>query len=140
MKLKKEKLSTVKNSVMTSTFLVLGDLSPVSGLGCSLTFVLKSRTFFPIFFLLPDVLQTEQQVQTDSMTEEAGVNTDRDWERQLEAMSEYSSSLLEKYNSLTRQLEEDDSTRKKDKEQLQKKKAEAIRQQKVGLTDTHCSR
>lgn len=74
------------------------------------------------------------------MTEDVEVNTDPDWESQLEAMSEYSCSLVEKYNSLTRQLEEDDSTHKKDKEQLQKKKAEAIRQQKVGLTDTHCSR
>lgn len=111
-----------------------------SGLGCSFTFILKSRTFFPTFFLLPAVLQTEQHVQTDSMTEEAGVNTDADWESQLEAMSEYSSSLVEECDSLTRQLEEDDSTRKKDKEQLQKKKAEAIHQQKVALTDTHRSR
>lgn len=71
------------------------------------------------------------------MTEEAGVNTDPDWESQLEAMSEYSSSLVEKFNSLMRQQEEDDSTQKKDKDQLQKKKAEAIRQQKVGLTHTH---
>lgn len=125
---------------MTSTFLVLGDLSLCSGRGCSFTFVLKSRTFFPTFFLLPDVLQTEQQVQTDSLTEDTGVNTDPDWESQLEAMSEHSSSLVEEYNSLMRQLEEDDSTREKDKEQLQKKKAEAIRQQKVSLPDTHCSR
>lgn len=79
-------------------------------------------------------------MQTDSLTEETGVNTDPDWESQLEAMSEHSSSLVEEYNSLMRQLEEDDSTREKDKEKLQKKKAEAIRQQKVSLPDTHCSR
>lgn len=79
-------------------------------------------------------------MQTDSMTEESGVNTDPDWESQLAAMSEYSSSLVEKYNSLRRQLEEEDSSNKKDKEQLQKKKAEAIRQHQVRLTSTRCSR
>lgn len=86
------------------------------------------------------MLQKVQPVQTDSMTEESGVNTDPDWESQLVAMFEYSSSLVEKYNSLTRQQEEEDSTHKKDKEQLQKKKAEAVRQHQVRLANTHCSR
>lgn len=53
------------------------------------------------------------------------------------AMSEYSSSLMEKYNGLMIQLEEEDSTHKKEKEQLQKKKEEAIRQHQVRLTNTH---
>lgn len=78
-------------------------------------------------------------MQADSMTQESGVNTDPDWESQLVAMSEYSSSLVEKYNGLMRQLEEEDSTHKKEKEQLQKKKEEAIRQHQVRLTNTHCS-
>lgn len=79
-------------------------------------------------------------MQTDSTTEESGVNTDPDWESQLAAMSEYSSSLVKKYNSLTRQQEQEDLTHKKDKEQLQKKKEEAIRQHQVRLPNTHCSR
>lgn len=79
-------------------------------------------------------------MQTDSVTEESGVNTDPDWESHLVALSEYSSSLVEKYNSLKRKQEEDDLTCKKDKEQLQKKKAEAIRQHQVRLTNTPCAR
>lgn len=79
-------------------------------------------------------------MQTDSMSEDSGVSTDPDWDSQLVALSEYSSSLVEKFNSLTRQQEEEDLTYKKDKEQLQKKKAEAIRQHQVRLTNTQCSR
>lgn len=85
------------------------------------------------------MLQKTQPVQTESMTEESGVNTDADWESQLEAMSEYSSSLVEKVNALTRQREEEESTRKKEKGQLQKKKAEAVRQHQVRLANAHCS-
>lgn len=75
----------------------------------------------------------------DSMTEESGVNTDPDWESQLVAMAEHSSSLAEKYSRLMRQQEEENVTQKKEKEQLQKKKEEAIRQHQVRLTDMHCS-
>lgn len=75
----------------------------------------------------------------DSMTEESGVSTDPDWESQLVAMSEYSSSLVEKYNMLMRQQEEENVTQKKEKEQLQKKKEAAIHQHQVRLTNIHCS-
>lgn len=75
----------------------------------------------------------------DSMTEESGVSTDPDWESQLVAMSEYSSSLAEKYNMLMRQQEEENVTQKKEKEQLQKKKEAAIHQHQVRLTNIHCS-
>ncbi|TWW60790.1 hypothetical protein D4764_05G0008800 [Takifugu flavidus] len=75
----------------------------------------------------------EQPVPPDGMTEESGVNTDPDWESQLVAMSEYSSSLVEKYNRLMRQQEEENVTQKKEKEQLQKKKEEAIRQHQALL-------
>lgn len=85
------------------------------------------------------MLQKVQSVQTDNMTEESGVNTDPDWESQLVAMTEYSSSLVEKYNSLMRQQEEEESTHEKDKEQLQKKKEEAIRQHQVRVKNTRCS-
>lgn len=74
------------------------------------------------------------------MTEESGVNTDPDWQSQLVAMFEYNSGLVEKCDALRRQQEQDDLAYKKDKEQLQKKKAEAIHQHQVRLTNTHCSR
>lgn len=78
-------------------------------------------------------------MSADSMTEESGVNTDPDWESQLVAMSEYSSSLADKYSRLMRQEEEENVKQMKEKEQLQKKKEEAIRQHQVRLTNRHCS-
>ncbi|XP_073322328.1 RING finger protein 214 [Pagrus major] len=75
-----------------------------------------------------DLLQRVQAVQTDNMTEELGVNTDPDWERELAAMLEYSSSLTEQYDSLTRKQEDEEVAHEKDKQQWQKKKEEATRQ------------
>lgn len=86
---------------------------------------------------LSDVLQKVQHVRTDSTTKELGVNTDADWESQVAAMLEYSSSLMELYDSLRRKQEEDEETREKGKQQLQKKKEEATRQHQVSLTHTH---
>ncbi|KAM8760297.1 RING finger protein 214 isoform 1-T2 [Acanthopagrus schlegelii] len=72
-----------------------------------------------------DLLWRVQAVQTDNMTEESGVNTDLDWERELAAMFEYSSSLTEHYDSLTRKQEDKEVAHEKDKQQLLKKKEEA---------------
>lgn len=76
-------------------------------------------------------------MQTDSTTEELGVNTDPDWESQLATMFEYNSSLAEQYASLMRKQEEEEVAQEKDKQQLQKKKEEATRQHQVTHTHTH---
>lgn len=75
-------------------------------------------------------------MQTDNMTEESGINTDPDWERELAAMFEYSSSLTEQYDSLTRKQEDKEVAHEKDKQQLQKKKEEATLQHKVRHTNS----
>uniref|UniRef100_A0A671UK53 RING finger protein 214-like n=1 Tax=Sparus aurata TaxID=8175 RepID=A0A671UK53_SPAAU len=75
-------------------------------------------------------------VQTDNMTEELGINTDPDWERELAAMLEYSSSLTEQYESLTRKQEDEEVAHEKDKQQVQKKKEEATRQHLVRHTNS----
>nr|XP_046241759.1 RING finger protein 214 isoform X2 [Scatophagus argus] len=79
------------------------------------------------------LLQKGKAVQTDNMTEDLGVNTDPDWESQVEVMMEYSSSLTEQYNSLIRKQDEDEVAHEKDKQQLQKKKEEATRQHQALL-------
>lgn len=53
MKLKKEKLSSVKNSLMTSTFLVLGDLSPVLRTWLLLYLRFEITYFLPYFLSSP---------------------------------------------------------------------------------------
>lgn len=83
------------------------------------------------------MLQKVQDVQTDSTTKELGVNTDADWESQVAAMLEYSSSLMEQNDSLKRKQQEDEETHEKDTQQLQKKKEEATRQHQVRLIYTH---
>lgn len=70
------------------------------------------------------------------MTEELGINTDPDWERELAAMLEYSSSLTEQYESLTRKQEDEEVAHEKDKQQVQKKKEEATRQHLVRHTNS----
>lgn len=80
-----------------------------------------------------ELLQKEQAVQTDTMTEELGVNTAADWESQVAAMLEYSAKLEEQYNSLMRNQDEVDSAHKKDKEQVENKKEEATRQHQARL-------
>lgn len=80
-----------------------------------------------------DLQQRVQAVQTDSMTEELGINTEPDWESQVQAMLEYSSSLVEQYDSLIRKQEEEEVAHEKDKQQLQKKKEEATRQHQALL-------
>ncbi|KAM7018767.1 RING finger protein 214 [Tautogolabrus adspersus] len=78
-----------------------------------------------------DLLQRAQAVQTDSNTEELGVNTDPDWESQVAAMLEYSSTLTEQYSSLMKKQGEEEQA--KEKQQLQKKKEEAVRQHQALL-------
>uniref|UniRef100_A0A3Q3WNI6 RING-type domain-containing protein n=1 Tax=Mola mola TaxID=94237 RepID=A0A3Q3WNI6_MOLML len=91
----------------------------------------------PVFQLLEtDLLQKVQAVQTDSTTEESGVNTDPDWESHLAAMCEYSTSLTEQYVSLLKTQQEEEVAHKTDMQQLQKKKEDAIRQHQVRLTHT----
>lgn len=84
-------------------------------------------------------MQKTQAVQTDSMTEESGFNTDSDWETQLEAMFKYNTKLTERYNNLLRKKQEDGLAHEKEKQQLQKRKEEEIRQHQVRLTPMHCS-
>lgn len=84
-----------------------------------------------------DLLQKVQAVQTDSTTKELGVNTEPDWESQVAAMLEYSSSLKEQYESLMRKQDEEEDSHEKHKQQLQKRKEEATRQHQVRLTHTH---
>lgn len=76
-----------------------------------------------------------QAVQTDSATEDCGVNTDADWESQVAAMLEYSSSLTEQYDALMKQQDEEGVAHEKHKQQVQKRKEEATRQHQVGPCD-----
>ncbi|KAM9360592.1 uncharacterized protein rnf214 [Symphorus nematophorus] len=80
-----------------------------------------------------ELLQKVQAVQTDSTTEELGVNTDADWESQVAAMLKYSSSLTEQYDSLKRKQDEEEVAHEKDKQQLEKKKEDATRQHQALL-------
>lgn len=80
-----------------------------------------------------DLLQKVQAVQTDSTTVESGVNTEPDWESQVEAMLEYSSSLMERYDSLMKKQDEEGEAHEKHKQQVLKKKEEATRQHQALL-------
>ncbi|XP_026200069.1 RING finger protein 214 isoform X2 [Anabas testudineus] len=80
-----------------------------------------------------DLLHNVQAVQTDSMTEELGVNTEADWESQVEKMLEYSSSLTEQYDSLMKRQGEEEVSHEKRVQQLQKKKEETTRQHQALL-------
>lgn len=79
-----------------------------------------------------------ESVQTDSLTEDLGVNTDSDWESQLAAMFQHNSSLAEQYASLIKKLEEEEVAEEKDKQELQKKKEDATRQHQVRHAHEHC--
>uniref|UniRef100_UPI0037E78C02 RING finger protein 214 n=1 Tax=Semicossyphus pulcher TaxID=241346 RepID=UPI0037E78C02 len=80
-----------------------------------------------------DLLQRAQAVQTDSNTDELGVNTDPDWESQVAAMLEYSSTLTEQYDSLMKRQDEEEVANEKHQQQLEKKKEEGIRQHQALL-------
>ncbi|XP_070820819.1 RING finger protein 214 [Chaetodon trifascialis] len=75
----------------------------------------------------------QKAVQTDSTTQELAVNTEPGWEHQVEAMFEYSSSLMAQYDSLMRKQDEEEVAHEKDKQQLQKKKEETTRQHQALL-------
>uniref|UniRef100_A0A3Q3KU65 RING-type domain-containing protein n=1 Tax=Labrus bergylta TaxID=56723 RepID=A0A3Q3KU65_9LABR len=93
--------------------------------------------FLVSFFPFLDLLLRAQAVQTDSNTGELGVNTDPDWESQVAAMLEYSSTLTEQYTSLMKKQGEEEQAKAKEKQQLQKKEEEAVRQHQVSPTHTH---
>ncbi|XP_059192275.1 RING finger protein 214 [Centropristis striata] len=80
-----------------------------------------------------ELLQKVQAVQTDSTSEERGVNTAADWESQLAAMVAYSASLTERYDGLVRKQDEDELNHEQNKLQVQKKKEEATRQHQALL-------
>ncbi|XP_041854840.1 LOW QUALITY PROTEIN: RING finger protein 214-like [Melanotaenia boesemani] len=75
----------------------------------------------------------DQAVQTDNNTSESGVNTQPDWEDQVAAMFELSSSLREEYERLVRKQEEEAEVQEKHKQQLQKRKEDATRQHQALL-------
>lgn len=97
-------------------------------------------SFWPSYLLVsfpfPDLLQKVQSVQTDNMTEEVGVNTDTDWESQVAAMLDYSSSLTEQYDNMKKQQGEEGVAHEKQKQQVQRRKEEATRQHQV--RPSHC--
>lgn len=82
---------------------------------------------------LGELLLKAQSVQTDNTTQETGINTDPDWESQVAAMLEYGTSLTEQYNGLMKKEEEEVLAQERDKQHLQKKKEEAIRQYQAQL-------
>ncbi|KAG7219778.1 hypothetical protein INR49_011512 [Caranx melampygus] len=75
-----------------------------------------------------DLMQRVQAVQTDSTTEEMGVNTEPDWEEQVSAMLELSTVLSEKYERLMKKQDEEEVAHDNQKQELQKKQEEATRQ------------
>ncbi|XP_053181143.1 RING finger protein 214 [Scomber japonicus] len=81
-----------------------------------------------------ELLQRDQEVQTERWARDSGVDTDPDWESQVAALFECSSSLSEKYDSLMKQQDQDEVTHDKHKQQLQKRKEDATRQHQ-GLLD-----
>lgn len=87
----------------------------------------------------PELQHKAQAVQTDGATEELGVNTDPDWEKQVAAMLEHGSSLTRQYHSLTRQQDEEELGHEEHVQQLQKKEEEAVRQHQVGAAHTPAS-
>ncbi|XP_068594716.1 RING finger protein 214 [Brachionichthys hirsutus] len=74
-----------------------------------------------------------QAVQTDSMTDTLGVNTDPDWESQVAAMFERSSELTKRYSSLMKEQDEEEGSHEKVKKQLEKKKEDASSQHQALL-------
>ncbi|XP_062272767.1 LOW QUALITY PROTEIN: RING finger protein 214-like [Scomber scombrus] len=81
-----------------------------------------------------DQLQRDQGVQTDRWAKDSGVDTDPDWESQISALFEYSSTLSEEYDGLMKQQDQEEVTHEKHKQQLQKRKEDATRQHQ-GLLD-----
>ncbi|XP_029017055.1 RING finger protein 214-like [Betta splendens] len=80
-----------------------------------------------------DLVPKDQAVQTDGTTEDLGINTDADWENQVEAMNEYSSKLMQQYESLMKKHGQEEVAHEKHIQQLQRKKEEAIRQHQALL-------
>ncbi|XP_013885192.1 protein enabled homolog, partial [Austrofundulus limnaeus] len=79
-----------------------------------------------------DLIQKVQLVQTDG-TVDSGTNTQPDWEEQVSAMFECSSKLMEEYSRLLKKQEEEEEEHVKHKQQLQRMKEEALRQQQAQL-------
>lgn len=92
--------------------------------------------FFCCSVLSSDTLLKGQAVQTDTMSQELGVNTDTDWESQAEAMLEYGRSLTEQYDGLRKTQGEEEVVHEKQVQQLQRKKEEAIHQHQVRVAPT----
>ncbi|XP_058491617.1 RING finger protein 214 [Solea solea] len=80
-----------------------------------------------------ELLQNVQAVQTENMTRDSGINTEADWESQVVAMYEYSTTLSEQYDGLMRKQSEEETVQEKHKQLLQKKKEEATRQHQALL-------
>ncbi|KAM9858810.1 uncharacterized protein rnf214 [Aulostomus maculatus] len=80
-----------------------------------------------------DVLQKEQAVQTDSRSHESAINTEPYWESQVEAMLDYSSSLMERRDCLMEEQEQEQMEHNKHIRQLQKEKEEATRKHQALL-------
>ncbi|XP_069025462.1 RING finger protein 214 [Embiotoca jacksoni] len=80
-----------------------------------------------------DPMLKDKAVQTDSLTTELGVDTEPDWEKQVAAMLEYSSSLTQRYDTLTKKQDEEEVAHQKHRQQLQKRKEEATHQHQALL-------
>ncbi|KAK2901689.1 RING finger protein 214 [Channa argus] len=80
-----------------------------------------------------DVLQKVQAVQTDSITGELGINTEPDWESQVEAMLDHGTNLTEQYDSLIKKQSEEEVEHEKRMQQLMRKKEETTRQHQALL-------
>lgn len=113
-----------------------------TGASVALLFLLLITGMFshcvPALILFLELLQKVQAVQTDSMTEDLGVNTDPEWESKLAAMFQHDASLAEQYASLIKNREDEEGAQNKDKQELQKKKEEATRQHQVRHAHEHC--
>ncbi|KAG7489086.1 RING finger protein 214 [Solea senegalensis] len=80
-----------------------------------------------------ELLQNVQAVQTENMTRDSGINTEADWESQVVATYEYSTTLSEQYDGLMRKQSDEETVQEKHKQLLQKKKEEATRQHQALL-------
>lgn len=80
-----------------------------------------------------DLQQKTQDVQTENTTQESGVNTEPDWESQVAAMLEYSSSLTERHSTLMQKQNEEGEVQEKHRQQVQRRKEEATRQHQALL-------
>ncbi|XP_072243365.1 uncharacterized protein rnf214 isoform X2 [Leuresthes tenuis] len=74
-----------------------------------------------------------QATQTDSTTAESAVNTRQDWESQVAAVFELSSSLKEQHDGVKKKQEEEEVSQEKHKQQLQKRMEETKRQHQALL-------